>query len=392
MEFEDRDEIFAGLVHPDMNMASRVYTRDWPQHSTHPPSGPESSGETFMRFVLELIKGSGTGQRRLLRAGYDFCVGRSEFADFSCSDDDRMSREHFRLRADNVGCLVEDLGSRNGTLVNDQPIRDRVLLKNDDQIRAGNNVFRVTIEDDDPDAAQTRHSTSFMPDPETAVVLKGLGGRLKGEFTAEVTASGLHLFTGSVDAVSPAGLAELLSHDREAYVIVDPAKSGIPVSDLPLTSEPVFDFLEPGADSDSPVIVSAYEAPGWTNIVRDAWGQDALVILLSSQDKEVVIPAIRQSLRPQPKESSGIVGICWPSVLWAMLSYDQSGALSTLLEMFETVILEPPDLPDTWHVFSTSDLTKRLRSFGLKAQELQPVQIDNSSEAPVGESLNEGAG
>jgi pSer/pThr/pTyr-binding forkhead associated (FHA) protein len=331
-----------------------------------------------MRVVLELMTGSGTGQRRLLRPGQDFCVGRTEFADLACPDDNRMSREHFRLNADDVGCLITDLGSRNGTLVNGQPLNGAVLLKDGDWITAGNSTFRVRVEDDDPDAAQTRHSTRFMDAPETSAVMKGLGGRLKADFSAEQCASGLHLYSGEINEVPPAGLAELLSYNREAYVIVDTWKAGVSLSDLPVAPDPVFDFLDPAAVAASPVILAAYEFPGWTDIVRDAWGQDALVILLSKRDKDEVIPAIRQCLRPKARECNGIVGICWPSVLGAMLNYDQSGTIQPLLETFDIILLEMADLPEMWQMYSTSELLTQLQSFGLTARPAEVAPVSGS--------------
>ena len=50
-------------------------------------------------------------------------------------DEGAVSRQHARIDAANGEFYVQDLGSRNGTLVNNSPIRDRRRLYNNDQIK-----------------------------------------------------------------------------------------------------------------------------------------------------------------------------------------------------------------------------------------------------------------
>ena len=45
------------------------------------------------------------------------------------------SRHHFSISADGANAYVEDLGSANGTFLNDAPVRGRTLLRNGDRIR-----------------------------------------------------------------------------------------------------------------------------------------------------------------------------------------------------------------------------------------------------------------
>ncbi len=92
--------------------------------------------------------------------------------DASCEitvEDPSTSRRHARFTPANDGFVVEDLGSRNGTLVNDQPCT-RAPLKDGDRILIGATlaIFRgsgmssqssVVIEDGMP----TSHATRYVP-------------------------------------------------------------------------------------------------------------------------------------------------------------------------------------------------------------------------------------
>lgn len=61
-------------------------------------------------------------------------------------DDGKMSREHFRIDATELGAQIIDLGSRNGTYVNKRPIA-RVTLQHGDLIRAGTTDFQISFDD-----------------------------------------------------------------------------------------------------------------------------------------------------------------------------------------------------------------------------------------------------
>lgn len=54
-----------------------------------------------------------------------------------------ISRKHCSLRSTPDGILVQDLGSSNGTLVNDSRISGPLLLKGGDRLRVGSAVFVV---------------------------------------------------------------------------------------------------------------------------------------------------------------------------------------------------------------------------------------------------------
>ena len=57
-----------------------------------------------------------------------------------------VSRRHAHVLIENAAATLEDLGSKNGTLVGDRPARGRVLLRNADRIQVATEVlvFYVT--------------------------------------------------------------------------------------------------------------------------------------------------------------------------------------------------------------------------------------------------------
>jgi pSer/pThr/pTyr-binding forkhead associated (FHA) protein len=63
--------------------------------------------------------------------------------------DPEVSRRHAVLRQVDDGLAVEDLGSKNGTFVNDRRINGIVPVAAGDRVRFGNTVWRL-----EPDAAQ----------------------------------------------------------------------------------------------------------------------------------------------------------------------------------------------------------------------------------------------
>lgn len=74
-------------------------------------------------------------------------VGRSRDCDLQLNLD-RISRRHLRLQLDGEQLLVEDLGSTNGTFVNDERIHVPTLLNPGDTLHIADYTFRLTSSDD----------------------------------------------------------------------------------------------------------------------------------------------------------------------------------------------------------------------------------------------------
>jgi len=68
-----------------------------------------------------------------------------------CIPDQRISRKHAKITVTQLGVIVEDLNSINGTFVNDQQIDTATQVNSGDSLRFHENEFRID-KDIDPDA------------------------------------------------------------------------------------------------------------------------------------------------------------------------------------------------------------------------------------------------
>ncbi|MHC4840811.1 MAG: FHA domain-containing protein [Planctomycetota bacterium] len=76
-----------------------------------------------------------------------FIIGRSPDCNLCITGDTKTSRKHACIKQTPVGYSIEDMGSSNGTFVNDQKIKGVTELKVDDQILIGkqNFVFKISL-------------------------------------------------------------------------------------------------------------------------------------------------------------------------------------------------------------------------------------------------------
>jgi serine/threonine-protein kinase len=99
-----------------------------------------------MRISLRVTAGPHKGQEFTFMGHDTFFVGRSKLAHFRLPQKDRyFSRLHFLVEVNPPQCRLMDMGSRNGTYVNDQKVTS-ADLKDGDKIRAGRTILRVGVE------------------------------------------------------------------------------------------------------------------------------------------------------------------------------------------------------------------------------------------------------
>jgi pSer/pThr/pTyr-binding forkhead associated (FHA) protein len=61
-----------------------------------------------------------------------------------------ISARHARLSFHHAQWWLEDLHSRNGTFLNDEPVRSQVVVTSGDSLRCGSLVFVIEISEEDP--------------------------------------------------------------------------------------------------------------------------------------------------------------------------------------------------------------------------------------------------
>lgn len=127
---------------------------------THLGAAPAAGGGAARREQLLVTEGAAEGS--LLTIGDEFLIGRAETGEGRLGDEPELSRRHARIARDDEGLLtIEDLGSANGTYVNDVRVSGRQVLRPGDSLRLGRTTLRVT----DPEVAPAPPATEAPPRP-----------------------------------------------------------------------------------------------------------------------------------------------------------------------------------------------------------------------------------
>ena len=92
-------------------------------------------------LILEIVEGSEAGRQVPLETVVD--IGREPSLPIHLDQDTQVSRRHARITAQGGQAVVEDLGSTNGTYVNDQPIHAPRILNPGDNVRIGLTVIQL---------------------------------------------------------------------------------------------------------------------------------------------------------------------------------------------------------------------------------------------------------
>ena len=94
---------------------------------------------------LWLIYGQEMG-RRVRLTPEPLVIGRSPKCEIQV-DQESVSRNHCRIRFEGGEFLVRDLGSTNGTYVNDDLVHDDGRLRHGDQLKVGRTILKFIVGD-----------------------------------------------------------------------------------------------------------------------------------------------------------------------------------------------------------------------------------------------------
>lgn len=119
-----------------------------------------------MQLKLRVVGGKNDG-REIAIAGERFIVGRGEGCHLQPASE-LVSRRHCEITVENGRFLIVDLGSSNGTLINDKRIEAKTELRSGDRLQIGPLHFQIV-----------RHSSVAVPDPATTVDLVSTRPKLK---------------------------------------------------------------------------------------------------------------------------------------------------------------------------------------------------------------------
>ena len=97
-----------------------------------------------MRAVLKVVGGKNDG-RQIKISVPEFVIGRGDKAHLKPSSE-LISRMHCAIRLKEGKVEVEDLGSRNGSFINDEQLSAPRIAKSGDRLRVGNLNFEILID------------------------------------------------------------------------------------------------------------------------------------------------------------------------------------------------------------------------------------------------------
>ncbi len=214
-----------------------------------------------MRVTLEIRSGPSAGRKVSLETGRSARIGRNSLADIVCSDN-YMSGVHFLVECDEKGCVLRDLGSRNGTLVNGQSVK-AANLKDGDTVVAGNTTFFVRTADQKVEESPA----PVVPAPEKMTPQERLLSHLRGEFQP---------LYALLDAANEPSVLKVLFESKEEYKTLFEGAAGAQLTHF------------------APYLVRLpKESPLLETLVQKGWGKNWGVYLTSPQQ----LPDLRGHFR-----------------------------------------------------------------------------------------------
>lgn len=102
---------------------------------------PELAADSAKQSCLVVIHGSELGKKIDLETGKSLVIGRGRQSDIPL-EEDSVSRQHARITIEKRTVRVEDLGSTNGTYVNDRSISAPQTLRDGDLVSIGRTIFK----------------------------------------------------------------------------------------------------------------------------------------------------------------------------------------------------------------------------------------------------------
>ncbi|MBV7271600.1 FHA domain-containing protein [Clostridium thailandense] len=103
-----------------------------------------NSGKSFGLEIIEPGNNSNLRKGGVIPIRGEITIGRKS-ENLLVLDDPYSSGYHARIYLKNNDCIIEDLGSTNGTLLNGIRLEGREYLSSGDEIRIGNTSFRVIV-------------------------------------------------------------------------------------------------------------------------------------------------------------------------------------------------------------------------------------------------------
>lgn len=130
--------IIIGIIYIIIFLALRIMYKDI-------KNGGKKTRENRKAFGLEVVSAGNNSNLRkggVIPVRGEITIGRKN-DNLLILDDPYASSHHARVYIKNNDCILEDLSSTNGTLLNGEKIKGREYLNAGDEIRIGSTSFKV---------------------------------------------------------------------------------------------------------------------------------------------------------------------------------------------------------------------------------------------------------
>ncbi len=135
------------MAKPEYDPVDRTWALRGPTTQGEPGPDYESGGHAILILIAH-PDDECLGRRTRLEAGSTLTVGRDSTCEIAFPEVLSLSRSHARVQFSEVGVVVEDLASTNGTFVNDRRVTGTVSLASGDRIQFGALHFKFFREED----------------------------------------------------------------------------------------------------------------------------------------------------------------------------------------------------------------------------------------------------
>jgi len=150
-----------------------------------------------------------------------FLIGREQDCQLR-PNSELVSRHHCAITMDGFTVRLLDMGSTNGTFVNDKKVRGQVTLRSGDQVRVGKLVFELVVNDLAPGEVAGTENVKALPD-----LLKQQAGVDTEELSAAETSHDLQVPSPSLDDTGDFEIPAIPSpDDSDAFELSDSTTNG----------------------------------------------------------------------------------------------------------------------------------------------------------------------
>lgn len=294
--------------------------------------------------------------------GESVTFGRTTQSEVCLGFDPMLSSKHFRVVCQATQCTIQDLDSANGTWFSGGRITT-AELSHGDRFRTGRTEFLVEFEYAPQPAANSVRLPQAGPNSLPAIASPCAGGLMKWQGEAAQPSTMVEL----IERLLPLG---------KIYLLVDFSRLEVPIPEsLEISSSSLFHWFPPETSLHSPQLLEVDSVPDWQAIIQQGWECDAIVVLLSQQDKDDLLAALREMVvchASEPAQRRSIKGICWPSVLAALLENNSDPVVEQLFTVAEVAFMPSSLEPQGWLAFGPPENMQALSPVGFAIQQPAP--------------------